>query len=79
MPLQYTQQQGNQLGIRGWIMNTMNRTVKGELEGETSKISAMKTWLQTTGSPASRIDKAVFSQERKVDEYSFQEGFQIKR
>ena len=79
MPLQYTQQQGNQLGIRGWIMNTMNRTVKGELEGETSKISAMKTWLQTTGSPSSRIDKAVFSQERKVDEYSFQKGFQIKR
>ena len=79
MPLQCTQQQGNQLGIRGWIMNTMNRTVKGELEGETSKISAMKTWLQTTGSPSSRIDKAVFSQERKVDEYSFPEGFQIKR
>jgi len=77
--LQYTQQQGNQLGIRGWIMNTMNRTVKGELEGETSKISAMKTWLQTTGSPSSRIDKAVFSQEREVNEYSFPQGFQIKR
>ena len=71
--MQYTQQQGNQLGIRGWIMNTMNRTVKGELEGETSKISSMKTWLQTTGSPSSRIDKAVFSQERKVDAYSFPE------
>ena len=77
--MQYTQQQGNQLGIRGWIMNTMNRTVKGELEGETSKISSMKTWLQTTGSPSSRIDKAVFSQERKVDAYSFPEGFLITR
>ena len=60
-------------------MNTMNRTVKGELEGETSKIAAMKTWLQTTGSPSSRIDKAVFSKEREVNEYSFPEEFQIKR
>jgi len=57
----------------------MNRTVKGELEGEVEKISAMKTWLQTTGSPSSRIDKAVFNHEREVKEYSFPQEFQIKR
>ena len=59
-------------------MNTANRTVKGQLEGESSKIDAMKKWLQTTGSPSSRIDKAVFSGESQISEYSFGENFQIR-
>ena len=67
------------MGLRGWIMNTANRTVKGELEGSEEKIYLMKKWLQTTGSPSSRIDKAVFTNENTVDKYSFQEGFEIRR
>ena len=76
---QYTQKQGNILGIRGWIMNTSNRTVKGQLEGECIKIERMKNWLQNSGSPSSRIDKAVFSNEKSISEYSFDEqSFQIR-
>ena len=60
-------------------MNTHNRTVKGQLEGETSKIETMKKWLKTDGSPSSRIDKAVFSDEKSISEYSFDAGgFQIR-
>lgn len=77
-PFQYTQKQALQLGVRGWIRNTANRTVQGELEGETSKIAAMKKWLQTTGSPSSRIDKAVFSNEKSVNEHQFSESFEIR-
>ena len=77
---QYTQKQGNTFGIRGWIMNTSNRTVKGQLEGESIKVERMKNWLQTHGSPSCRIDKAVFSNEKSIPEYSFDEqDFEIRK
>ena len=59
-------------------MNTANRTVKGQLEGESPKIDVMKKWLQTTGSPSSRIDKAVFSNEKDITEYSLGQNFEIR-
>uniref|UniRef100_A0A182RYC6 acylphosphatase n=1 Tax=Anopheles funestus TaxID=62324 RepID=A0A182RYC6_ANOFN len=55
----YTQKQASSLGIRGWCMNTRDDTVKGQLEGEEKAMNEMKHWLQTKGSPSSRIDKAV--------------------
>ena len=53
-------------------------TVTGELEGDTQNINNMKTWLQTTGSPSSRIEKAVFTNQRNIDKYSF-DTFKIIR
>ena len=41
------------------------------MEGDPSDIAEMKTWLQRTGSPMSRIDKVVFSNERPIDKFSF--------
>lgn len=76
-PFQYTQKQANQLKVCGWIRNTANRTVQGELEGEASQVAAMKKWLQTTGSPSSRIDKAVFSNEKSVADHHFS-NFEIR-
>ena len=67
----YTQKKGNELGLRGWIMNTVNRTVKGQIEGESENVETMKKWLQTNGSPSSRIDEAVFSCEKEIDQYSY--------
>ena len=75
---QYTQKQGNELGVRGWIMNTKNRTVKGQLEGESGKVETMKKWLETTGSPSSRIDEAVFNREKEIAQFSF-DSFEIRR
>ena len=73
----YTQQKAKSINVRGWIRNTEKRTVEGELEGTSETIEAMKIWLQKEGSPSSRIDQAVFKNERDIQEYSFT-GFSIK-
>jgi acylphosphatase len=65
--------------FRGWIRNTERRTVQGELEGSADQIAAMKLWLQTTGSPSSRIEKAVFKNEKPVEKYSFGDTFEVRR
>lgn len=48
------------------------------MEGEEESYSQMRDWLQNTGSPMSRIDKAVFTDERPIDKYSYKD-FSIKR
>ena len=53
-------------------------TVRGEIEGDSSAVRSMMSWLQNTGSPMSRIDRAVFSNERNIREYSF-DCFKIVR
>ena len=73
----HTQQKAKSINVRGWIRNTEKRTVEGELEGTNETIEAMKIWLQKEGSPSSRIDQAVFKNEREIQEYSFP-GFSIK-
>lgn len=39
--IQYTQKHGNELGLKGWCMNTDKGTVIGHLEGEKNKIEEM--------------------------------------
>ena len=73
----YTQQKAKSINIRGWIRNTERRTVEGEIEGTSEVIETMKNWLRMEGSPSSRIDQAVFKNEREIQEYSFT-GFSIK-
>ena len=36
----------------------------------------MKKWLETVGSPKSRIDNVVFSEEKKIDKLNF-DSFEI--
>ncbi|XP_050294194.1 acylphosphatase-1-like [Anthonomus grandis grandis] len=74
----FTQKEALKLDLRGWCMNTTNNTVKGYLEGPIDKIAKMKTWLQKTGSPQSRIDKAVFTNEQGIATYTC-DTFSIKR
>lgn len=57
----YTKKQADALNLTGWCMNTRNDTVKGELEGSEENVNKMQIWLEKTGSPSSRITKAVFS------------------
>ncbi|XP_066249593.1 acylphosphatase-2 isoform X1 [Euwallacea similis] len=73
----YTEKEAKKLGLKGWCLNTPNDTVKGVLEGVPSKLEEMKKWLQKTGSPQSRIDTAIFSNEHDISEYSF-DSFSIK-
>ncbi|XP_054747925.1 acylphosphatase-2 [Anastrepha obliqua] len=74
----HTEKQAKQFGLRGWCMNTSQGTVRGQMEGELNKINEMKYWLQTKGSPNSRIDKAVFSEMKEIPDYTFK-AFTIKR
>ena len=48
----------------------------GSMQGSEDKIAEMKKWLQETGSPASVIDHAVFSNEHEIEKPSFSD-FQI--
>ncbi|XP_052870052.1 acylphosphatase-2-like [Anopheles cruzii] len=74
----YTQKQASSLGVRGWCMNTADGTVKGQLEGEEKPFNEMKYWLQTKGSPSSRIDKTVFNVPKEITSYTFKD-FSIRR
>ncbi|XP_050688198.1 acylphosphatase-2-like isoform X1 [Eriocheir sinensis] len=73
----YTKKKAVELGIRGWCKNTEEKTVAGQLEGSHRELSLMKDWLQRTGSPSSRIEKAEFKNEKEIDDYSFK-NFSIK-
>lgn len=74
----YTRNQATSLGLTGWCMNTRDDTVKGELEGPEDKIGAMKVWLEKTGSPSSKVARAVFSPLKPIDSLSFSE-FTIRK
>ncbi|CAF0765432.1 unnamed protein product [Didymodactylos carnosus] len=63
----HTIEQAKKLQLTGWVRNTEQGTVQGELEGKKAKIDEMKKWLEKTGSPKSRIDKALFSNEKSID------------
>lgn len=62
----YTEDQGKNLGLSGWVKNTRQGTVIGQVQGPQEKVKQMKAWLSTVGSPSSRIDRAVFSNEKDI-------------
>merc|ERR1712029_318273 len=74
----FTNEKALSLGLRGWVKNTRDGTVMGQMEGNIENVNMMKSWLQTTGSPKSKIEKAVFKKERQVQSYSF-DTFRIIR
>ncbi|XP_013404559.1 acylphosphatase-2 isoform X2 [Lingula anatina] len=69
----YTMKTATQYGLVGWVMNTPQNTVKGQVQGKESKVKEMKHWLRYTGSPSSMIDKCQFSNEKTVMDLDFQE------
>ncbi|XP_032261499.1 acylphosphatase-1 isoform X1 [Halichoerus grypus] len=71
----YTQAEGKKLGLVGWVQNTDEGTVQGQLQGPVSKVRHMQEWLETRGSPKSHIDRANFRNEKvivKLDYSDFQ-------
>ena len=60
----HTHQTAKGLGLVGWVMNTPQGTVVGEAQGLSSELAKLKTWLEKTGSPKSKIQKAVFTEQR---------------
>lgn len=71
----FPQAEGKKLGLVGWVQNTDQGTVKGQLQGPVSKVRPMQEWLETKGSPKSHIDRANFNNEKvilKLDYSDFQ-------
>lgn len=50
--------------------------MRGEAEGPPKAVEELKYWLQNKGSPASRIDSAVFAQLAATGEFT---GFNVIR
>ncbi|XP_012679078.1 acylphosphatase-2 [Clupea harengus] len=62
----YTEDQGEKLGLTGWVKNTRQGTVIGQVQGPPDKVIEMKAWLSRVGSPSSRIDRAEFTNEKEI-------------
>ncbi|XP_063080024.1 acylphosphatase-1 [Engraulis encrasicolus] len=74
----YTQKEGLQLGLVGWVMNTEAGTVTGQLQGPAERVRQMQEWLRSTGSPKSHITKAEFTNERSIDALEHKD-FKVRR
>eukprot|EP01026_Neomeris_dumetosa_P037722 TRINITY_DN3058_c0_g1_i5.p1 TRINITY_DN3058_c0_g1~~TRINITY_DN3058_c0_g1_i5.p1 ORF type:complete len:126 (-),score=4.58 TRINITY_DN3058_c0_g1_i5:100-477(-) len=74
----FTQEQGQHLGLVGWVMNTQKGTVIGQMQGEEHKVKEMQEWLRNVGSPQSRIDKVEFSDVNQIDGLGYS-VFEIRR
>ncbi|KAH3853284.1 hypothetical protein DPMN_095806 [Dreissena polymorpha] len=73
----HTEKTAKGLGLVGWVMNTPQKTVQGQVQGREEKVAEMKKWLQTKGSPKSKIEKAVFTEERAIPALTYK-SFSIK-
>ncbi|CAK6982645.1 acylphosphatase-2-like [Scomber scombrus] len=62
----YTEEEGRSLGLSGWVKNTRQGSVIGQVQGPADRVSEMKYWLEHVGSPSSRIDRAVFSNQKDI-------------
>ncbi|XP_038209768.1 acylphosphatase-1-like [Zerene cesonia] len=74
----HTQKKAQELGLKGWVMNTPQGTVIGQLQGPHNAVEDMKIWLQKIGSPKSKIDKAAFRNEGPINNTAFR-SFEIRR
>ena len=54
---QSTVDRARSLGLRGWVANTQQGTVRGEAVGGREAVEQLKRFVEKEGSPASRIDR----------------------
>ncbi|CAM9855903.1 unnamed protein product [Bubo scandiacus] len=73
----YTEEEARKLGVVGWVKNTRQGTVTGQVQGPEDKVNAMKSWLSKVGSPSSRIDRTNFSNEKEIPKLDFS-GFSTR-
>lgn len=53
----HTVEKARDLGLTGWVANSLRGTVVGEAEGAGAAVDALTSWLRDTGSPASRVER----------------------
>nr|XP_029131489.1 acylphosphatase-2-like isoform X2 [Labrus bergylta] len=74
---EYTEKEGLQLGLVGWVKNTYSGTVVGQVQGPADMVEEMKVWLSKEGSPSSRITRASFTNQRSIDKLELS-GFKTR-
>lgn len=74
----YTKKACDKYHVNGWIINSNHGTVQGTIEGHPYNVETVRQWLQTKGSPSSRIEKAEFFDEQSVSKKTF-DSFKIIR
>ncbi|XP_038633639.1 acylphosphatase-1-like [Scyliorhinus canicula] len=72
----HTQKEAKRLGLAGWVENTPQGTVRGQLQGAGAQVRVMQAWLRDTGSPKSKIDQAQFNNQKQIQRREFSD-FQI--
>ncbi len=74
----HTARAAARLGVSGYVWNTADATVKGEMCGPADRVAAFQQWLRTEGSPKARIDRAEFSPTEPVAADPFGE-FKVRK
>ncbi|KAK9786084.1 hypothetical protein WJX73_010670 [Symbiochloris irregularis] len=75
----YTSKEAERLKVVGWVQNTSSGHVEGEIQGQPDQVEEMKEWLKTRGSPGSRIDKCIITDEKSnLKELSYS-SFETRR
>ncbi|XP_060105132.1 acylphosphatase-2 [Heteronotia binoei] len=67
----YAEEKARRVGVVGWVRNSRQGTVTGQVQGPEDKVNEMKAWLSSVGSPSSHIEKADFSNEREIPKLDF--------
>jgi acylphosphatase len=67
----YTQTEAKKLKLVGWVQNTRNDTVIGQVQGKQQDAVLMKNWLSKVGSPSSTIDKCDIKNEKEISQLEF--------
>ncbi|XP_069463336.1 acylphosphatase-2 [Ambystoma mexicanum] len=70
----YTEDEARKLGVVGWVKNTRQGTVIGQVQGPEDRVESMKAWLRKVGSPSSRIDRTEFTNDKEISKLEFK-GF----
>ncbi|CAD8073507.1 unnamed protein product [Paramecium primaurelia] len=69
----FTKEQGTNLGLVGWVENQKDGSVKGVVQGDQKKCEEMIHWLSNVGSPKSKIEKMIKTNEREIDKLQYKD------
>ena len=73
----FTAEKALALDLVGNVRNVRSsHSVAGLVQGARGNVNQMKTWLETTGSPSSRVEWVAWGEERVLEKVEF-DGFHI--
>ncbi|XP_057661155.1 acylphosphatase-1-like [Diorhabda carinulata] len=68
---EYTAITASSTNVRGWCMNSDNNSISGVLEGCVSNVEVMKHWLKNVGSPKSKVEQVIFTNEIDIEHLTY--------